>query len=298
MKVFIVGATGYIGFAVACAYRRAGHQVWGLARSEEKGRVLAEHEIQPVIGRMEDPAGYQSIIQRCSVLIYCAFDPQLGVGAERATVERLLSMGRLGAQPKTVIYTSGVWVHGDTGDTVVDEATPPAPPKLVASRPTTEQVIMGADDVRTLIMRPGSVYGRRGGMTGMWFKVAGQDMTLAAVGDGANRWAMVHVDDLAEAYLRAGESALNREIFDIVDHSQSTVGEMVEAVKRVSGYEGDINFIPVAEAARTMGDVAECLALNQRIDAGKAARLLGWRPRHLGFVDEADRYFESWKAAQ
>ncbi len=174
----------------------------------------------------------------------------------------------------------------------------PAPPKLVASRPATEQVVLGANDVRTLIIRPGCVYGRDGGMTGTWFKGAHQQSTLAAVGSGGNRWAMVHVDDLAQAYLRAGESALNREIFNITDHSQSTVGEMVAAVKRASGYEGDINFIPVADAARSMGDFAECLALHQRVDAGKAARLLDWRPQHLGFVEEVDRYFESWKAAQ
>jgi len=297
MKVFIIGATGYIGFNVACAYRRAGHQVWGLARSEQKGRLLAEQEIHPVVGKMEEPSGYQSVVQRCSLLIYCAFDPQQGFGADRAAVERLLSMGRLGAQPKTVIYTSGVWVHGDTGDAVVDEATPPRPPKLVANRPATEQVVMGANDVRTLVIRPGCVYGRRGGLAGMWFRGAGEG-GLSAVGDGTNRWAMVHVDDLAEAYLRAGESALNREIFNIVDHSRSTVGEMVEAVKRVGGYQGDVSFVPVAEALGTMGDLAECLALDQRIDAGKAARLLGWRPRHLGFIDEADSYFQSWNAAQ
>lgn len=298
MKVLVIGATGYIGFRVACALRRAGHQVWGLARSETKGNLLAEHEIHPVIGNMEVRAGYESTVKVCSLLIYCAFDPHQGFGAERAVVERLLSMGRLGAQPKTVIYTSGVWVHGNTGESIADEATLPAPPRLVASRPATEQVVMGANDVRTLIIRPGCVYGGQGGMTGMWFKGAHQDMALSAVGDGRNRWAMVHVDDLAQAYLRAAESDLNREIFDIVDYSRSTVGEMVEAVKGVSGYEGDINYIPVADAAGTMGDFAECLALDQRVDAGKAARLLGWRPRHLGFVDEVDRYFKSWKASQ
>ena len=53
MKVFITGATGYIGFSVASAYRRAGHEVWGLVRSEEKARRVARHEIRPVIGAMQ-----------------------------------------------------------------------------------------------------------------------------------------------------------------------------------------------------------------------------------------------------
>lgn len=297
MKVFVIGASGYIGFNAACAFRRGGHEVWGLVRREEKAQSLRESEIQPVIGAMETPAGYQQIAARCSLLVYCAFDPQQGFAVERSTMERLLSLARLGAQPKTVIYTSGVWVHGDTGGALVDETAAPTPPKLVASRPATEQLIMGANDVRTLVIRPGCVYGRKGGLTGMWFKGV-QDMSLTAVGDGRNRWAMVHVDDLAQAYVLAGESGLSREVFNITDRSRATVSDMVEAVRRVTGYAGEIRYVPVSEGAASMGDLAECLALDQHVDARKAVRLLGWQPRHGGFADEAQVHYEAWKAAQ
>jgi uncharacterized protein YbjT (DUF2867 family) len=55
MRVFVTGATGYVGFSVATALRRAGHRVWGLARSEAKARRLAQHEIEPVVGDLADP---------------------------------------------------------------------------------------------------------------------------------------------------------------------------------------------------------------------------------------------------
>ena len=60
MNVFVTGATGYIGLNVATAYRRAGHEVWGLTRSPQKANILARREIRPVTGSMQDP-GYNVI---------------------------------------------------------------------------------------------------------------------------------------------------------------------------------------------------------------------------------------------
>jgi nucleoside-diphosphate-sugar epimerase len=121
---------------------------------------------------------------------------------------------------------------------------------------------------------------------------------LTAVGDGTNRWAMVHADDLADAYLRAGESGLAREAFNVTDRSRASVREMLKAVARVTGYTGETRLVPVADAASKMGPFAECLALDQHVDARKAVRMLGWQPRHGGFVDEASTCFLSWQAAR
>ncbi len=60
MKVFITGATGYIGFYVAQAFRHAGHRVLGLTGSQGKAKLFARHEIQPVIGSMQEPESYRS----------------------------------------------------------------------------------------------------------------------------------------------------------------------------------------------------------------------------------------------
>jgi nucleoside-diphosphate-sugar epimerase len=67
MKVFITGATGYIGFNVAQAYRRAGHEVWGLTRSEEKKKLLESNEVHPVIGSMQQPESFLPAAEPCSV---------------------------------------------------------------------------------------------------------------------------------------------------------------------------------------------------------------------------------------
>src|SRR5438552_4466074 len=166
MQVFITGATGYIGFAVSAALRRHGHRVLGLARDDTKATRLARHEIEPVIGDLADPKSYADVAARCSVLIHTAFDYSAdGVAKDKLTIETLLDAGRRGAQPKTLIFTSGAWVYGDTGDHMVDETTPLNPIKLVAWRPAHEQLVLGAGagGVWSIVIRPGRVYGGAGG---------------------------------------------------------------------------------------------------------------------------------------
>ena len=295
MQVFITGATGYIGFAVSTALRRHGHRVRGLARNAAKAGRLARHEIEPVIGDLADPKSYADVAAQCSVLIHTAFDYSAeGVAKDKLAIETLLEAGRRGAQPKTLIFTSGAWVYGDTGDHMVDETTPLDPIKLVAWRPAQEQLVLRASGVRGLVIRAGCVYGGAGGLTAPWFAKPGE----AVVGDGRNRWTMVHVDDLADAYVRAAESGLTGEIFNVTDRSRFTMLELATAAARAAGYTGEIPLLPLAEAKKTMGDFADALALNQHVDSGKAVRLLGWQPRHGGFLDDVDVLYRAWKAQQ
>src|SRR6266516_623866 len=155
MQVFVTGATGYIGFAVAAALRRAGHSVWGLVRSEAKARRLVQHEIEPVIGDLADPKTYLEVASDCALLVNTAFDYSAdGVAKDKTAIDTLLEAGRRGAKPKTLVFTSGAWVYGDTGDRMVDETTSPNPTKLVAWRP-------GGRDLQR--ERPVALYGTRDG---------------------------------------------------------------------------------------------------------------------------------------
>src|SRR3989442_1614575 len=282
MRVFVTGATGYVGFAIAAALRRAGHEVYGLTRSAAKASQLARQEIHPVQGDIGDPKSYADAAEECSVLVHAAFESSASaVAKDKGAIDALIEAGRRGARPKTLIFTSGVWVHGDTGGKLVDETTPLNPIKLVAWRPAHEQMVLQAKTVRGLVIRPGCVYGGRGGMTGDWFAavVAGKPPTV--VGTGHNRWAMVHGDDLADAYVRAAESGLAGEPFDVVDRWRATGGERGPAAARALGYSGELRATPLAEARRTIGDYADALALHQHVDARKAVRLLGWQPHRL-----------------
>jgi nucleoside-diphosphate-sugar epimerase len=159
-------------------------------------------------------------------------------------------------------------------------------------------MVLRADGVHGTVIRPGVVYGRAGGLTGMWFKGASNGGVLRVVGDGHNHWAMVHVDDLAQAYLRAAQSVVGGEVFNVVDASRATVMETAGAAAQSAGNIRQLEFIPVDTAAQEMGAMAQALALDQVVDAAKARRLLNWQPRHRGFVSEVDTYHMAWKASR
>jgi nucleoside-diphosphate-sugar epimerase len=297
MKVFITGATGFIGLAVAQAFARAGYEVYGLCRSEAKARLLAREEVLPVPGDLARPETWLEAAAQASILVHCAADLQAGmVGPDKTAVEALIASGPRGPRPKTLLYTSGVWVNGATGDVAADETTPLNPLPLVAWRPAHEQMVLSANTVRGIVFRPGCVYGKSGSMTAAWFEGAHTKKDVSIVGDGKNRWAMVHVDDVADAYLRAAQSGLSGEIFNVTDRSRHTVGEMAAAAARAAGYTGAIRTVPVPEAAKAMGPFAEALAVDQHVSSWKLARRLGWQPQHGGFVDGARTFFEAWRA--
>ena len=298
MKIFVTGATGYIGGAVAVALRRAGHDVRGLVRSPEKAARLRRDEIEPVVGDMTRPGSYHEALDECSVLVHAAVDYGAGVvEPDRAVIDTLLAAGARGSRPKTVLYTSGVWVYGDTRERLVDETAPPAPARMVAWRPEHERLVLENPGVRGLVIRPGCVYGLAGSLTARWFESADSGQA-EVVGGGANRWAMVHVHDLADVYVRLAESGYAGEVFNVTDRSRSTVREMAEAAARAAGHPGAVRLVSVENAAETMGDLASCLALDQHVDSRKAVSRLGWQPRHGGFVDGVDTYYAAWKVRQ
>ena len=142
------------------------------------------------------------------------------------------------------------------------------------------------------------MYGGCGGLTAPWFESRAMGGAARVVGDGTNRWAMVHRDDLADLYLRAAESGLGGEVINATDRSRSTVNECAAAASRAAGAEGRVEHVPVEQAVASMGPFATCLALSQHVDSWKAVLRLGWTPRHGGFVDAAARLHAAWKAAR
>src|SRR3989441_9995946 len=136
MQVFVTGATGYVGSSVATAFRRPGHRVWGLTRTEAKARWLEQHEIEPIVGDLADPKTYADVAAECAVLVHAAFEYSAnGVAKDKQAIETLIEAGGPGAKPKTVIPPSGGWGRGDTGGRMGGEAAPPHPLQLGAGGP-------------------------------------------------------------------------------------------------------------------------------------------------------------------
>lgn len=300
MNVFVTGSTGYIGSAVAAAFRRAGHRVFGLVRSSDKARALAGAKIVPVLGDLAAPESFVAVVRGCDLFVHCASENSPAtVARDRAAIDTFLAAARGANAPRALLYTSGVWVYGDTGGRTVDETSALSPLDLVRWRVEHEQIVLDAatPQLRTLVLRPGCVYGGAGGLTVPWFAsaVAGE---VEMVGDGSNCWSTVHVDDVAEAYVLAAERAPGGEALNISDGANLRVGEMVAAVAVAAGIPGRIAQLSPDEAAEKFGPLAEGLGAHQKVANARAKAALGWHPRHASFVSEADLYFASYRAHQ
>jgi nucleoside-diphosphate-sugar epimerase len=133
------------------------------------------------------------------------------------------------------------------------------------------------------------------GALGDWFREARERRTVTFPGDGSQHWGMVHRDDVAEAYALALEHARGRARYLLVDESRFTVRELAQAVAQATGAEA----LPLDREAvvRAEGLSGAAMLMDQQFTAARARRELGWVPRHVSFVAEAEALYRDWQAA-
>jgi nucleoside-diphosphate-sugar epimerase len=286
MKIFVTGATGYIGSAAASRLLEK-HTVIGLARSEEAADKLRKHGVAPYRGDMKQPESLSDAIRSCDgvVSIGTTNDGLL----DRAAITLVLEL--LKGTEKPMVYTSGVWVLGDTGGQVMDESAPVNPAALVAWRPGVEQLVLAAaaDNVRAIVIRPGIVYGRGGGIAADFIQSAQKSGAARYVGTGENRWPVVHVDDLADLFAIAMDRASAGSLYHAADGSAHRVKEIAEAASFGAGAGGWTESWPLAEARKTLGPYADALVLDQQVSAEKARRELAWSPHRPSILEDLRR---------
>jgi nucleoside-diphosphate-sugar epimerase len=287
MRVFLTGATGYIGSAVAERLRAAGHQLTALARSDASAAKLESAGIQPIRGDFSDPKTVGSAARAADGAISLAttYDPSIDGPAIDAILDALAGSNR------PFIYTSGIWSHGDTGGKVVDETSPANPAELVRWRQNVEQrVLEGAKrGIRSVVIRPAIVYGRGAGIPAGFVDSARKEGAARYVGTGKNRWPLVHIDDLADLYFLALENAPPGTLLLAVSGPSRPVSELAAAASRGAGAGGRTVATPLEEARKTMGPYADALALDQQASGRRAQDLLGWQPRRPDVLEELER---------
>ena len=284
----MTGATGYVGSAVAERLLAAGHRVAGLARSDQAASTLRGCGVEPYRGDLCDRARVVDAAGQADATIHAASagrGPE-GVEAEVCAVEAFLAA--LSGSGKTLVYTSGTAVYGDTGTGVADEAAPLSPPPERAWRLPLEQRILTSGDggIRPVVIRPCFVYGRAGGVAARLVDGASHAGVARYIDAGDNRFSTVHVDDLADLYLLALESDRASGPYN-ASSGEVAQRELAEAVARLIGTS--VTSWPLAEARSRLGIFADTMAMNGRISAARARRKLRWNPRRPGLVDEIER---------
>ena len=285
MRIFITGATGYIGGAVAPALLDRGRELTALVRPETDSKKLRDRGVAIVAG---DLSSLPSLAD--SLAGYDAYLHLAQANTPDAPALNRIALDVFTAQPGFFVYTSGVWVCGNTGDEIADETTPPNPLPIVAWRPEQEQAALATG--RSAVLRPGCVYGGKQSLCRGWFEASEQKKPLYLVGDSNNRWAMVNIHDLADCYVRVTEQQA-KGIFHAVDDTNETL--LGCALGVASG--SVIETIPVEVAREKYGPFADALAIDQQVSSAATRRKLGWNPTRE-FTSSIDEQWIEWKASR
>jgi len=287
MQVFITGGSGYVGRSTIQALIRHGIEVTALARSEHSARVVSELGATPVAGSLADTEVLREAAGRADGVIHLGVD----YGDGTADVDRAAAQAMQdGAGGRPYVHTGGVWVYGDT-DGVVDEDAPLSPPRITVWRLENEKRVLAraAAGGHPVVVMPGLVYGRSGGLPQGFFVEPGRAAgAVPCIADGANHWALVHVDDIAELYVLALNAPAGS-VYAGVSGQNVPLAEIARALSHPAGCPDRIESLTLDEAERRMGPIAEAFALDQRLTGARAQRELGWTPTHLDALTELAR---------
>jgi nucleoside-diphosphate-sugar epimerase len=275
MRIFLTGGSGYIGRATIAELVRRGHVVAALARSEQSAQAVRDAGAIAVRGGLADLNVLNHAAASSEAVIHLAQADSADTDLAAATAMQ----DGIGAG--TYVHTGGSWVYGDTRG-VQDENAPWNPPSVVAWRKPVEDAVLAraAEGARPVIVQPGLLYGGDNRLIDHFFITPGKlNGAIPYIGDGANRWALIHVDDVATLYA-AALSAKPGSVYIGVDESHPTMQQVAEAAARGGGLEGKVASITLEQARAQMGPVADAFALDQLLTSAKARHDLSWAPTH------------------
>ena len=295
MKVFVTGAAGYIGGSLADALLRAGHQVVGLVRSEDRAAAVRLRGREPLVGTLDD----------AGLLATAARDADAVINAARAdhrgAVEALLAA--LAGSGKPLLHTSGSSVvadlaAGEPSERVYDEATPVQPLPGRAARVALDERVLAAaaEGVRAVVLRPSLIYGAGRGVHAESIQVpwlvalARKHGVPRHIGRGENIWSNVHLDDVVDLYLLALERAPAGALY-YAESGENSMREVCQAIGRALGLGERTEGMTVEEAAAEWGEGAAAYTMgsNSRVRAVRARRELGWRPSRPSLLETIAR---------
>lgn len=234
MRVFVTGASGFIGSAVVQELMGAGHQVLGLTRSDSGAASLAAAGAEAHRGTLEDLDSLQRGAAGADGVIHLAFNHDFSRFAENAELDRqaIEAFGAaLAGSDRPFIVSSGLVLGGGVGLVTEDMNAP-------ANSPTprvSEQAALATlpQGVRTMVMRLSQIYDPlKQGLVPYFIALAREKGVSAYVGDGLNRFAAAHVLDTARLYRLALEQGAAGERFHAVAEEGVPMREIAEVIGR------------------------------------------------------------------
>ncbi|MEN8375433.1 MAG: NAD-dependent epimerase/dehydratase family protein [Gemmatimonadota bacterium] len=299
MRVFLTGATGFIGGAVAKALLRAGHEVTALLRSPHKRGGLEALGARVRQGDIGVSGTYAAEAARHDVVVHVAMaDGADKAIADRVAVDTFLAALHAGAAARRFVYTSGCWVLGDTGGLpAAEDASTDGAAALVRWRPAHERAVLAGSgaNATTVVLRPGLVYGGAGSLTADWYRGAELHGAVPLVGDGANHWSFVELADLGALYVALVESETTGVVHG-VDNAPVRALDAATAASVAAGAEGRVRHLTLEQGRASLAAVADALTMDQVMVTERAAEI-GWNPGCGSYLACVERAYGEWREA-
>jgi nucleoside-diphosphate-sugar epimerase len=302
MRVFLTGATGFIGSAIVPELINAGHQVLGLTRSEVGARSLIAAGAEAHRGSLEDPQSLRSGAAQSDGVIHCAFDHSafgndfskfLAVcEKDRCAIEALGDA--LKGSDRPLVITSGTGMgnavpgHPATEDHFNPDHPNPRRLSEVAGAGVLER------GVKVSVVRLPQVHNTvKQGLITYAVQVAREKRVSAYIGEGLNRWPAAHVLDVARLYRLALEKHEAGSRYNAVAEEGISTREIAEVIGR--GLQAPVVSISQEEAQAHFGWLAMFVGFDMPASSAQTRRRLGWRPTGPGLIADLEQM--SWSEA-
>jgi nucleoside-diphosphate-sugar epimerase len=301
MRVFVTGATGWVGSALVKDLIGSGHEVIGLSRSADKARGIIGDGVEVLHGTLGDLDVLRDGAARADAVVHTAFNHDFSRFAENAAEDRR-AIETLGAvlkgSDRPLIVTSGFANLGTTGP-ATEAADPPAVSDRYPRASEAAAEALAAQGVRTAAMRLApSVHGEGDhGFVPILVNLAREKGLAAYIDDGANRWPGVHRSDAARAYRLALETGVTERRY----HAAAEEGVPFRAIAETIGAQLGLPVVSVAreDAAAHFGWFAAFARADMAASSERTRKVLGWQPEGPGLLEDLaqDYYYTAQEAS-
>lgn len=295
MRVFVTGATGFVGTSVVKELIAAGHNVLGMARSDDGAKSLATLGADVHRGSLEDLDSLRQGAAAADAVIHLAFIHDFSKFAENCEIDRraIEALGFvLVGSDRTLIVTSGVAGIAAPGQIATEDNVPP--PDFPSSR-VSEQTALAfvSKGVRASVMRLPQVHDPiKQGFVSYIIAVAREKGVSAYVGDGLTGLAAAHVSDVAHLYRLALEKNEAGARYHAVAEEGVPMRDIAEVIGR--GLNVPVKSISAAEAQAHFGWLSMFLSLNLTASSAITRTKLGWKPTASGLIADLEQM--NWRS--
>jgi nucleoside-diphosphate-sugar epimerase len=292
MRVFITGASGFIGSALTAELIAAGHQVLGLTRSDDGAAALAAVGAEPYRGTLEDLDGLKRGAAQAEGVVHLAFNHDFSTYAANCEDDRrvIAALGAvLAGSDRPLLITSGTGMGRALPGQIITEDDPPAPSSAIPRAASEEAAAALVDEgVNVSVVRLPQVHDtRRQGLVTYAINRAIETGVSAYLGEGGNRWAAAHVSDTARLYRLALERGERGARYHAVAEEGVAMRDIAETLGRRLNLP--VKSVAPDAAAEQFGWMAMFAGMDAPASSEKTRQGLNWTPTGPGLIEDLER---------